>query len=523
MKKLFAACVAALVIAAGTLVCIAGPVRAVDEPCPTQPSAIPAKLTNRPVVFVHGWTGSGPSSASTVKDLHDELGSGYDVRAFDYGWSSTSWGASKEIRTCLAEYLTSAGKAFKASGGDGKVITVAHSMGGVAVRAASAEMAANSNSGYLGGLVTIGTPHQGTPWAGNFASLYEGFKRVTGSNLPLPSPDSSAAKCLAWPLPATCDPMPYLPAGVKIAMVAGQITVQRKLFDLQPFQAAEFPIGDAIVPEISATGYVNSASGPYPGGFVGEETIKCEESSSYITRGLLTDPRIVLGKAAILELLDTRALDKFIEGKPDGSQVPWVLASMNSECFHGNLPTSPHAIKSVANYVRQMGTPANSPTGEPARPPSSAPDSSGPPSEYVSYGPGWYRVNAPNASYNSVFGFFYNDPNGPLFWIRIDGYDPSDPKDPDWITFVSHGRCTRFATDVTAEPTTKDIGPPAHAVVRADNRVLADLTKNVGDKPTPLDLDITGVDKIDLGGSGNYDTYAVFGSPRLYCNSDPFR
>jgi pimeloyl-ACP methyl ester carboxylesterase len=125
----------------------------------------------RPVILVHGWTSSAGQLADTRTQLSSRLGGGYTVLRFDYGPVSTHWAAQPEIAGCLADYVATASAAFARSGGDGKVVVVAHSMGGLAIRFATDTRYSGRDIGpLLAGVLTVDTPHLGSPWGGTLAA-----------------------------------------------------------------------------------------------------------------------------------------------------------------------------------------------------------------------------------------------------------------------------------------------------------------------------------------------------------------
>lgn len=377
MRKIVAAIVGAVLFGVATAVAGAAPALADERPsvCPTQPISITSKLTERPVIYVHGWLGKADKASAAAADgpvqlLQKRLGAGYRVLAFDYSWANQEWGATKKTRECLTSYMREASLAFQASGGDGRILAVGHSMGGIAIRAASTllEGVAGGNN-MLAGVVTLSTPHQGSPWGGTiYADLYQGYKGYTGESTPLPASGTSAALCLAWPRDRSCDSVPYLPVGTKVATIGTQIMMTRKLFDIPYVEGptAEFPLfGDAIVPTISSNGYVPSAApAPYPKGeFLGEQRPVCSESAGYLSQqlvkgkakiGLVPTVIATLAGTIVEEFIDMRALDTMMQGKADISQLSFVVLAQASECFHTNMPSSSRVDDAAVAYLKKM-------------------------------------------------------------------------------------------------------------------------------------------------------------------------
>ncbi|GGS28755.1 esterase/lipase family protein [Actinokineospora fastidiosa] len=217
----------------------------------------------RPVVFVHGWTG-GPliDSANALSDALDGKISTY---AFDYSKVSSHWASDSRIAPCLAAYLGQVSAAHRGVGGDGRLIVVAHSMGGLALRyALTPELA--EKVPYV---ITFGTPMLGSPWGGadGPSRLVEVFQQAFGKDLP-DAAGRDGGKCLAEhtkgaPLPDGCgDLPPWLPEGVTLTQIGGDATVDRTFFG---FKAYSIPLaGDGVVPLPSAHGYPLSGPGGQP-------------------------------------------------------------------------------------------------------------------------------------------------------------------------------------------------------------------------------------------------------------------
>jgi pimeloyl-ACP methyl ester carboxylesterase len=368
MRKLLSAGVAALLLmTAMASPAAAGQLAVTNAQCSSKSEPLPVKTTEKPVVFVHGWTSSAAGSEEAVDALETKLGSGYKVFTFDYSDANTVWGAKGDTKACLADYLVRASKSSEAGGGEGRVLAVGHSMGGIVIRAASGVLAKDNRGQILAGVVTIGTPMRGSPWGGPvYPSLVEWGKSVIQNldALWTPPATSSAAICLAAPLPGSCERFPYLPDGTKYASVASQIIIERRLFGLKSM-SAEIPIfGDTIVPVLSATGYLNSSQETYrTGGGLKETVLECKHTSGYLSDRLLASrsslniPANLIASLLLANVeifLDTRALNEMMAGRADASQFPLFLQGFFSDCFHGSLPTNAKAVEATAGYLKQM-------------------------------------------------------------------------------------------------------------------------------------------------------------------------
>jgi pimeloyl-ACP methyl ester carboxylesterase len=206
------------------------------------------------VVFVHGWTSSPAALRDAGAALQRLTGDRITPYYFDYSAHSTTWAGADVVAGCLAGYL----QAVSHTSG-GKVLVVAHSMGGLAVLYAAAR---GRTADTLGGVVTFDTPFLGSPFADSpLGGLLEGVRALGGVSAP--PAGSDAQVCLGLrpggaPMPAGCDyPVPpYLPAGVPLTEIAGEVTISRG-----PLRLADLALGsDVIVPASSAHGYLDQTA-----------------------------------------------------------------------------------------------------------------------------------------------------------------------------------------------------------------------------------------------------------------------
>jgi pimeloyl-ACP methyl ester carboxylesterase len=361
MKHFVAALLAFLSVLAAGLA--SQPAQAANLTCPSQTADSVTSVAQIPVVYVHGWTANGASAErDTLPALGDRLGPGYRTFAFDYVWANTTWGAEEKISGCLARFVEHLSDASLAGGGAGQVAIVAHSMGGIVSRAATGYLAKEGRSDSLAGIVTLGTPHQGTPFSGGLATNYEYVARMTpkfnGSIIPTwdkvatPPNDSPASKCLAFPHPDGCAMVPYVQPGQKIGVIAGQTKVTMTLFNLNLFNsAAVIDIGDSIVPTSSALGYPGSlvgASSP-KGAFLGEKRVVCERTSSLINATALKLGIFDLGR-------DDAYLDEMNKGRAGIAMSSWAasLSFIGAPCNHGSLPTSEDALGYAVDFINSL-------------------------------------------------------------------------------------------------------------------------------------------------------------------------
>lgn len=338
--------------------------------CSAASEPVPASITGRPVVYVHGWLSGAGSSKAAVGLLKEQLGDGFEVFAFDYSDLHSAWPVGTWTSECLAEYIQALASVHAQSGGEGGVLAAGHSMGGIALRAAAQVLEAGGRSSVLAGIVTLGTPHQGSPWGGTkYATFYDEIHRfgsAVTSFFKLVPAGTDAAICLSNVKQTGCQPAPYVPQETMVATVGSQVVIQRKLFDL-PFveeEAADIALfGDVIVPADSANGYPGSAAGKTRGTFMGSHTEECRESSSYLSKELLGTttklgavPGVIASELGALVQMwnDGAAMDGFDAGEANINQVPLMLVGMQSDCFHSRLPDFRAALMPVANFLLDM-------------------------------------------------------------------------------------------------------------------------------------------------------------------------
>lgn len=228
----------------------------------TEPAAHQAP-TSRPVVLVHGWTGAPLTDTAT--QLTKQLGERISTFQYDYSSWSSYWASNPNIAACLADYVNAVSAAYRHAGGDGKVVIVAHSMGGLAIRyATSAHYAAHPiPAAEIPYVITFDTPYLGSPWGNTKIAFLNEVYQTFWKGHPLPAPwGLDGQKCLAQhghgsALPDGCGPLPpWLPTGVHLTEIGGDITVDRSLFGVTLYT---IPLdSDGIVAMPSEHGYPTS-------------------------------------------------------------------------------------------------------------------------------------------------------------------------------------------------------------------------------------------------------------------------
>ncbi len=334
-------------------------------PCPTlSPENTPAtegqSSSLRPVVLVHGWLSTKlvATAAALTKQLPDKL----STYLFDYSKWAAYWAANPNIASCLADYIHSVSDAYRKVGGDGKVIIVDHSMGGLVIRYASdPKFAAHPiDSTIVGWVVAFGTPYLGSPWGNTpTAEAYRLLHRVFNSQDPS---GGDGGKCLAEhdrgaALPTGCgDLPPWLPGGIQLTEIGGDITVNRSLFGISLYK---LPLGgDGIVRLGSAHGYATSGSGgrapaQTPPTVTHEASDSCEIGSSVLEKAAETFADLHEPfKIPVQALADYVTLRDLQSGANSLLVLTYEAAAMlPAPCSHLNLPTDASAIRRAVQAI----------------------------------------------------------------------------------------------------------------------------------------------------------------------------
>lgn len=347
--------------------------------CPApQPLTAAVPVLVRPVVLVHGWTGK--LMVDTAHALLAEPSLPIATYLFDYSHWSAHWVTDQHIAACLADYVRAVSDAYRRAGGDGRVIVVAHSMGGLAIRyATSARYVANPvTSAQLGAVITFDTPELGSPFGNTWGGrLWETIQSHTsGIDLPPPGP-GDGQRCLAQhdhgqPLPNGCgqdasdtpDPPPWLPAGVPLTEIAGDITVDRSLFGVHLYSV---PLSsDGIVTTASSHGYPTSGPGGQlqrGAGAVRDTTDACTTSANDIEKaffswiGQVTSEASPVG-AGLLALsvgftdyLTAQAVQRGDVTDPL-VEAYFLGAALSARCSHRKVATDQSAVNQATESIR---------------------------------------------------------------------------------------------------------------------------------------------------------------------------
>jgi pimeloyl-ACP methyl ester carboxylesterase len=226
-----------------------------------------------PVLLVHGFredstvfTKGSHGSPSLVSAIRTALGSQVQTAVFDYRLVNTAWVTNALIGPSLASCVTWLAQRSDAQGGPGRVIIVAHSMGGLAVRCAlDATCGTNANGPsadpkLVGLVVTLGTPNTGShpqyfPPGIDAVVQYYCSSNPACDDL-LIARTSQAAQAMA---PGSHDlaALPWLPPGVPVDALAGDLSFTANLFGW----TRSYDVGDGVVPVDSAQAIARDGTG----------------------------------------------------------------------------------------------------------------------------------------------------------------------------------------------------------------------------------------------------------------------
>ncbi|MFD4638179.1 alpha/beta fold hydrolase [Lentzea sp. NPDC058436] len=322
------------------------PVSAVTDDCDAGAwrTAEGQSATRRPVVLVHGWTG-GPMT-DTANGLASRLGERVNTYTFDYGRRSLHWASDPQIAECLGRFVDAVSKDHKAAGGDGKVVAVAHSMGGLALR-----YALQSKGDTVPNIITLGTPNLGSPWGATW--LADRIHQMKEGGKDQPPPDQKAALCLgphdkgsALPQGCKSDLPPWLPARTAVTQVAGDVTVDRTLFGFKLYSLPLF--SDGVVPVPSAHGYYTSGpdgESPADGARLTTVTESCRVDHSL----LHTKHAIEVPAGMALDFVTLQDLRSDTLSPATGWYL--ILATLAASCSHMNHTGDAATLDRVAAAV----------------------------------------------------------------------------------------------------------------------------------------------------------------------------
>lgn len=308
-----------------------------------------------PVVLVHGWNGKSQNLDAVRGHLKAVYGARAAVFSFDYMEHNTEWASRPDVAGCLAEYVHEVSKVFAQ-----KVTVIAHSMGGLAIRYATDKALASPalSGAQLRHVVTIDTPHLGSPFGGTIAADALSVLQYLEVHHRFPGSDSDAARCLALreargPMPEGCPTPAFLPKGVGLTQISGENYLQRTLFGVKLYQFNLF--SDGIVPSTSMSGYPQSGTGATPTGYkLAYKEVQCTQTTDAAQRTLSALPPVPTDAlATYLKLLggmvvDGVVMDGLAAAKPNLATLSvWLVNYLTSPCSHSKILERDDTFKAV--------------------------------------------------------------------------------------------------------------------------------------------------------------------------------
>lgn len=166
MKRYAALIIAALVMVT-SVTAISAPAGAVSLP----PQCAENFGTDVPVLMVHGfnsdariWSNKSSENATSIEHTLKNMREVAVVAPFNYKSVNKQWVSHPEIGPRLADTIQCLADKSRQNGGRGKVIVIAHSMGGLALRYAIGNTGRGTRvANSIGLAVTIAAPQRGAP------------------------------------------------------------------------------------------------------------------------------------------------------------------------------------------------------------------------------------------------------------------------------------------------------------------------------------------------------------------------
>jgi pimeloyl-ACP methyl ester carboxylesterase len=379
-RPLLAAALAAYLVAPGAHALASSPCEQ-----PPQVTAIAgSSASTRPVVLVHGWDGQ----ASTMQPVANALGAAklpVHPFLFDYRSHNTDWASRPTVAGCLSAYIAAISAAYQKAGGDGKVIVIAHSMGGLAARFASnSQFTGTPVSQDLGAIITVDTPALGSPFGNQSLARAMQALPVFGGHHPAsvlhgtfmdgfqtpPGTDASICLALHQPpanrLPHGCALAPYLPTEVPVTQLAGDINLKRTLFGVTLYKvdfAADGPVSVQSAHSYTVSGLGGHA--PLGTDATDQPTLSCTVT--------FDDVEAAVGGAAVgglggalaslpaTYLIDNAAVEEQLSGETGKAYDALLYGSyLVAPCSHGGMltwkPSLQLIVKAVSAYIQKLNS-----------------------------------------------------------------------------------------------------------------------------------------------------------------------
>lgn len=318
--------------------------------CPRPTGIVPQSNV---AVLIHGWLGS--EMTNEKPKLLEQLGVGWSVITFDYKTFNTAWPSSSSVAQCLSDF----GQQAQSLTGrpDPSVYLVGHSMGGIMARFALNRENPDAST-FAAGVVTIDTPHLGSPWgASGFSQSYEAMRSWWAKK--------DGAKCLALhhpgSLPPGCGYPPAIAEDVPLAQIAGNITLTRTWLTFGRQQADI--MSDGIVWLDSQTGYKRSLDTP-PTNSVESYTVRCAYSWGLLVGSVSQLTQLRNAGTPAVRWMTGETLSLMQSGTvaiaADRNAVAVLgAASLAAPCGHNVIPSDTEALAAAARYLKSWAQPAS--------------------------------------------------------------------------------------------------------------------------------------------------------------------
>jgi len=325
---------------------------------------------------VHGWDGKR-ATMQAIEAALQQARLPVHSYIFDYSSHNTDWASRPTVAGCLSAYITAISAGYRNAGGDGKVIVIAHSMGGLATRFASSPLYSSTPiASDLGALITVDTPSLGSPFGnqtlaramqalpvfGAFhptsllhGTFMNGFQTPAGTDasicLALHDPPRNA-------LPNGCAVAPYLPADIRITQLAGDITLKRTLFGIHLYNVDFAADGPVSVQSAHSYG-VSGPGGRAPLGTLAEDqpTLSCTVNFDDVV-SLLAGAGIA-GAAGVLASLpatieiDNAAVDEQLAGNTGKAYDALLYGSyLFAPCSHDGMLSWGPSLQTITAAVK---------------------------------------------------------------------------------------------------------------------------------------------------------------------------
>lgn len=323
-----------------------------------------------PVLMVHGFN-SNPEmwskTDSSMSDAMAKIGGISIVDAFDYEDQHFNWVTDPNIGPKLADTIHCLAQNSRKGGGAGKVIVVAHSMGGLAVReAATWAIDGRKIADEIGLVITLATPNIGSSWGNAGTSVVTTLCQLgvaVAMRDPLLGINMTSEQCMAnMALKGLAkdskelQQLPPLPRSIPVRAIAGNVNARLQLLFTSLTVSTK---SDLVVGTDSATA----------------ESTNTGHGDGRFVFGCFTDIRL---QWKLLNPID--------------------VTINQGNCWHNGIYTAAYAQQTVVNGIQEyLAT-----TNRPKAPPAPVPARSSSPTPHPTQPPFELTANTANLSPDAV-------------------------------------------------------------------------------------------------------------------------